>query len=475
MLDLDLDLIFTFAPVVEVVWVIGLAGWILLERRTPVATLAWIFALAWLPAIGIAVYYFFGPRRLARRKLRRTASRALVRAAVGAIRADTEDVQFAQLAELVVRAGDAAPLRAVRLDLFTEGDECYDAIVADIRAATHHVHVAYYIFDGDHTGTRIRDALIERAKAGVEVRLLLDGIGAYSLTRRFLAPLRAAGARVEWFNPVTLSRLRPRLANFRTHRKIVICDGTVGYTGGMNVADCHSALRSGPRAWRDTHLRIAGQAVRTLQRVFLEDWHYACGSAPVTPEYLPPPGEPGERFVQIVASGPDQDVYSIHKLFFAAIASAKQRVLITTPYFVPDEPIVSALVTAALRGVDVRVLIPAEGDSRLVDWASRSYLPELLSAGVRIWEYLPRFLHAKTMVVDYELGIVGTANFDNRSFRLNFEVVAAAYDAELTTRLATAFHDDLGRAREITPRSLARRPVWDRLGESAARLLSPLL
>nr|WP_329611125.1 cardiolipin synthase [Sandaracinus amylolyticus] len=325
------------------------------------------------------------------------------------------------------------------------------------------------------SGARFRDALVAKAKQGVEVRLLLDWIGAYSTTSRFLAPLVEAGGKIAWFNPVSLTRLRPRYTNFRTHRKIVVCDGVVGFTGGMNISDEQTSEFHGDRAWRDTHMRIEGSAVRALQRVFIEDWSYACGETPNGPEYLKRATARGEELVQIVASGPDADVYAIHKLMFAAIASAHERVLITTPYFVPDEPIVSALVTAAMRGIDVKVIVPAAGDSMLVDLAARSYFPELLAAGVRIYEYLPRFVHAKTIVIDRDLAIAGSANMDNRSFRLNFEVCAAVYGGQFAQRLAAVFEDDLAECREVKARQLDREPLVQRLGEATARLFSPML
>jgi cardiolipin synthase len=254
-----------------------------------------------------------------------------------------------------------------------------------------------------------------------------------------------------------------------------VCDGNVGFIGGINISEEQTSEFYGERAWRDTHMRIEGSAVRALQRVFVEDWHYATGEIPNGPQYLHRAVTRGEELVQIAASGPDAAVYAIHKLMFAAIASAHERVLITTPYFVPDEPIATALATAALRGVDVKVIVPALGDSRLADLAARSYFPELLSAGVHIYEYLPRFIHAKTMVIDRDLSLIGSANMDNRSFRLNFEVCAAVYGAEFTAKLAAAFDDDLAECREVRTKQLRREPLIQRLGEATARLFSPML
>jgi cardiolipin synthase len=307
------------------------------------------------------------------------------------------------------------------------------------------------------------------------VRLLVDGTGSSRLGRRFFRPLLDAGAECARFNPASLRWLRTRRADFRTHRKIAICDGHVGFTGGMNVTDVHSAELSDPY-WRDTHLRMSGAAVLALQRIFLEDWYFATERLPEQGKAMfPPPARSGAHVVQVVSSGPDHDERAIHRTYFTAITRATERVWLTTPYFVPDESTLTAMCTAAYRGVDVRLLIPRRGDSRLIDLAARSYLPELLTAGVRVFEYLPRFIHAKTMVVDDDIAIVGTANLDFRSFQLDFEVAAVAYDRALAARLATAYEVDLADSREMKAADLLHLSLPRRLGEATARLLSPLL
>lgn len=469
--------------IVEVTWVVGLSGWIILERRSPTATLAWIFALAWLPYVGIVLYLLIGPRRLHRKRRRYARARlnvaqasselqALPPAALAALPADPGLAQFMTLAR---RTDHAPPLRADRLQLFFSGDDCYANIEEAIEAAEHHVHLEYYIWNPDRTGARFRDLLCRKARQGVHVRLLLDSIGSSATRRSFLRPLAAAGAEAAWFNPLLARRLRPGSINFRTHRKIVVCDGHVGFTGGMNVCDEHSAAASDKAAWRDTHVRIDGPPVGWLQRVFLEDWYFATGGGPTHAVYFPcDEAERNGPCVQIVSSGPDHDWYAIHKLYFTAISAARRRVLVSTPYFVPDDAILTALVTAALRGVDVRVLVPRKTDSRLVTAAAQSYYDELLRAGVQVYEYGPRMLHAKTLVAD-DIALVGTANMDNRSFRLNFEVLAAIYDAGTAAELAEAFAADLRFAQHYSARGAARVPFFRRLTQSTARLLSPVL
>jgi len=458
------------------VWAFAIAIVIILQRRSAAATLAWIMALVFLPVVGLVVYRLIGPLRLERKKLRRSANRRVIGEALAALAALDEDgAEHVQLARLGIGLGEASPLRAEEVEVFLDGASAYDAILAAVGAAHHHVHLEYYIWEPDTIGTRLRDLLIERARAGVKVRMVVDGTGSSNLSRQFIAPLRAAGVEVAWFNPVRLRSLRLRRPDFRTHRKIVVCDGRVGFTGGMNIADAHSAKLSSAY-WRDTHLRLTGAAVWALQRLFIEDWNFAAEArCPIDTATFPIPSRDGGHLVQILGSGPDSDAYAIHKTVFTAVNQASERVWLTTPYFVPDEPLLAALVTAGLRDVDVRLIVPKRGDSRLVDLAARSYFPELLAAGVRVYEYETRFIHAKTAVCDGDIAVIGTANLDNRSFRLNFEVAAVVFGEPVNRRLADAFTDDLRECRELTRADLAKQRFRTRLGQAAARLISPLL
>lgn len=455
--------------------------WILFERRSPIATIAWILALALMPVIGVIVYYLIGPRRFNRKKLRREAARQVARgAATLGAEAGREHLaagvaRFVTLGEAA--SGEAGIPRTARVEIYLNGRDTYAAIVEAISGAQHHVHLEYYIWEPDNIGTRIRDALVERARAGVAVRVLVDGFGGAACKRPFWAPLVEAGGLVKRFNALTPRRLRPRLANFRTHRKIVVVDGSIGFTGGTNVSDVHTAEFSGEAAWRDTHLRLEGDAVRGLQLVFCEGWHDVCDQVIEGEAYFPAAHarHPDDRLVQVMASGPDENYNVIHKLFVASVATARKRVLLTAPYFVPDAPLFTALTTAALAGVDVRVLSPAENDLRLVGAASRSYYPELLEAGVRLFEYGPPMLHAKTLVVDDVLAIVGTANADARSFRLNFEVIVACYQPDICDLMADAFAEDLERSTEIDREHVAGYGFGTRLAQNFARVLSPTL
>ncbi len=463
-------------------WVALVACGLILERRSPTATLAWLLALLFMPYFGFLVYLLFGPRRLRRRRLRYGRARARLIQSTHRLRQDrTALLGFPktgleqQLALLLERIGQGAPAPANSAALLETGDACFQAIEAAIEAATHHVHLEYYLWQPDRVGTRLRDRLIAKARAGVEVRLLLDAIGSDRASNRFLQPLREAGGMIAWFNPIGLRRLRPNHVNFRTHRKIAVCDGRVGFTGGINVSDIHSSAYSSPEAWRDTHLRIEGEPVHRLQFIFLEDWYFATDHAPFEPEFFPHfPGHPSGPWLQIVESGPDNNRYAIAKFYFAAIAGAQRQVLLATPYFVPTEALNAALMNAALRGVEVQILASKQSDSRLVTAAARSYYDELASVGVVIHEFGPPMLHAKLLVVDERIATVGSANFDNRSLTLNFEAMAVIYDASLATQLARSFEADLSLARRYA-RSGRRATLGQRLGEATARLLSPLL
>ncbi|MBU1357240.1 MAG: cardiolipin synthase [Gammaproteobacteria bacterium] len=461
-----------------------LAVWIVMQKRAPLSTMSWILSLALLPFAGFVVYYFFGPQRLKKQRLKRVRSRAIARASAGVAMlrqaAERAPPALKELAQLGTATCGLPVSSATEARLLSGGASTFDAIFEAIRNAAHHVHLEYYIFEPDKIGTALRDLLIERAQQGITVRLLLDALGSKRIGRRFMAPMRDAGIEVALFHDTKIGRrLRP-VTNYRTHRKIVVCDGRVGFTGGVNITDEEDA-RTRPDAYHDVHLRIEGSAVRWLQTTFLEDWAYATGDDPREMDVdmdqllprLPAREEAGDIAVQIVTSGPDSTMEGIHRMHVAAIHSAVHRAWLTTPYFVPGEPAMMALTSAALRGVDVRLLVPRRSDSLVVSAAARSYYDELLAAGVKVWEYKARMLHSKTLVVDDHCAMVGTANFDIRSFRLNFEVMAVVYGPTLAKPLAAQFETDLHSSASI--RAHRPQPFLRRLGEALARLFSPVL
>jgi len=450
-----------------VAYLLWLAGWIVLQKREPVATLSWIMSLALLPVLGLLIYHFFGPQRIHRHRVKRRVARARVEHVERGPRLADESSPLMQLAQA---SCGFPPSSSEQVQLLVDGAATFDALVAAIADARHHVHMEYYIFDPDGTGSRVRDALTERARAGVKVRLLLDAVGSSGTSHKFLAPLREAGGEVFFFHRFRLRRLwRPRL-NLRCHRKIVVIDGRVGFTGGINISDTENPAARRD-AFHDLHLRLDGEAVRWLQLAFIEDWVYASGRVPKEPEQWPVLAA-GPIRTQVLPAGPDSPMETIHRVMVTALQHSRERVWLATPYFVPGEAARMALTSAALRGLDVRLLVPRRSDSALVSAAARSYFDELMSCGVRVFEY-PHMLHSKALLVDADTCVLGSSNFDNRSFRLNFELCVLFVNGGVAGALEKIMQRDWESAREVTgPRQL---PFWSRLGEASARLLSPLL
>ncbi len=457
-------------------YLVLLGGWVVLQKREPVATLSWLFALAFLPYLGFAIYYLLGPRRIERQRLRRLRSRiddaGLQRdAAVADFDADAQE-----LARLVQRSTGHAQSTARDVRLLVDGAAKYDAVIADIRAARHLVHLEYYIYMPDRTGMALMEALVDAARRGVKVRLLLDALGASRMRSRHVAELLAAGGELGWFHPNRFWRIWSRpWVNMRTHRKIVVIDNRIGYTGGINITDDENErLRSD--AFRDLHLRLEGDVVRNLQMVFAEDWVYATGKRDVLSDiahHMPQP-EPADIAAQVVASGPDSSWEAIHRMYVHLIHAAKSRVWLVTPYFVPREAAMMALTSAALGGLDVRLLVPRRSDSLLVTLAARSNYDTLLAAGVKIYEYGPRMLHTKAILIDDGTAAIGTANFDHRSFSLNFEVAVLLQDRGMADAMARHLEGEFGSAPRVRD-DRKRALLTARLPEALARLMSPLL
>ncbi len=460
-------------------YIVVVSVWIVMQKRSPVATLGWLLSMAALPYLGFVIFYFFGPQRLHKQRLKRLRSQAnlMVPDDLRRVQASAAAAPDAlhQMAALGVAACELPVATASKVELLVGGAATFDSIFEAIEAAREHVHLEYYIYEPDVIGTALQQLLIKKADEGVTVRLLLDALGAKRINRKFLEPMLMAGVEVALFHDSRIGRRWRPVTNYRTHRKIVVCDGRVGFTGGVNITD-EEDLRTRPDAYHDVHLRLEGSAARGLQLTFLEDWVYATrkrgGWLADLPSLLPA-SEPGPHVVQIVTSGPDSPLEAIHRMQVEAIHSSRFRVWLTTPYFVPSEPALMALTNAALRGVDVRLLVPRKSDSRVVSAAARSYYDELMAAGVRIWEYRARMLHSKTLVVDDLCAFIGTANFDNRSFRLNYEICAVVYGDALAPALADQFEKDINGSKRVRVRRHMK--FRHRLGQAVARLMSPLL
>ena len=455
---------------------------LLLRGHGVEGTLAWLFAILAFPGVGALAYLVLSPPNVRRttRKKRRAASafrQALgVRDPTGKVlaRAGIPAELESSMLDLAATATGFIPTYGNRVDLLAENVQAFEQIEAVLLSAKDCIWSEYYIIRNDETGRRFLDILAERAEAGVEVRLLYDAVGSSGIDAVRLKRIRQAGGKVEAFLPINPLARRWSI-HLRNHRKLIIVDGQVGFTGGMNVGDEYSgrSRRKGARHFHDSHLAVRGPAVQDFSRIFAEDWSFATGQAGLLPE-PPEPIDNGTSVVAIVPSGPEQEHNANALVYFAGIASSQEKVYLTSPYFIPDEPMLRALITAAMRGVDVRLIVPAKPDVSVIGPAARTYFPDLVRGGVRIYEY-QSMLHAKTMVVDRSWSIVGSANADIRSFRLNFELGALIVDPRFAEALEQRFLADLKSSREVTAASLARRTLPERLRDQLARLLSPLL
>ncbi|OCS88563.1 cardiolipin synthase [Caryophanon tenue] len=460
---------------------------VFIERKHPSSAWAWMFVLIFAPFIGFIGYLLLG-RRLRKKHLYRFSGdkymglNQLMTYQVAALKDNTydfHDVAAAKHRDLIymhLTHDEAVLTQDNDVTLYTDGHEKFAQLLRDIEQAKHHIHMQYYIFRHDDLGQQILRALEKKAKQGVEVRFLYDAIGSNKLFKRHLRALREAGGFTEVFFPSVLPLFNPRL-NFRNHRKIVIIDGTISYVGGFNVGNEYLGIDPTYGYWRDTHSRIEGSATHELQTRFLIDWNMAAKHARVAYDeaYYPAIPRRGTTAVQIVSSGPDSDWDSIKNSYIKMILSAKKYVYIQTPYFVPDDAVMEAIRIASLTGVDVRIMIPAVPDHKIVYWATMSYMDDLLRAGAKVDLYEKGFIHAKTVVIDDEVATCGTTNFDVRSFSLNFEVNAFFLSGEKAYEMRKIYERDLGHSRALTLADYENRSLKKRFQESIARLISPIL
>ncbi len=457
---------------------LGLVPLVLVRKRNPVSAVAWCLAVLFIPYLGALFFLVFGASRVKRRLRRKLYHRSQFLRLWVAQRSRMEGGaagdSWAGMSAYALRVGAAPDTTGNAVTLYEEGVRAFEDKFAAIRAAQRHVHASYFILRDDAAGAEFMDLLCAKASAGVEVRLLVDAVGSRGADH-LLARLRAAGGRAALFMPSQLLSGRFTVG-LRNHGKILVCDGRVGFVGGLNVGDEY--LGRVPRfgRWRDTHLRVAGPAVLALQRVFVEDWDFASGELLTGDSYFPDPGMEGEAHVQVIWSGPDQEHNASRETFFAAITAARRRLWIATPYLVPDGALLAAIRSAALRGVDVRILTQSSPpDHWMTYWAGRYFWEELFSAGVRIHEYRRGMMHAKVMLADGAWACVGSANLDIRSIRLNFEINVHLHTPALVAELETVFERDLRAAREVSPGTFRHRSWRAQLAENVCRLFSPLL
>lgn len=460
---------------------------IFLERRNASATWAWLMVLYFIPVLGFIMYLILG-QKVRKRQLSKllgdnerviqhaleTQRQELKEKRLVAL--DSELAEYQDMIYLNLTTGLALYTTNNIVDIYTDGKQKFDALIADIEAAEHHIHLVYYIVRDDELGRRLMRALTAKAADGVEVRFLYDHIGSSRLPGRFFKELRAAGGREAAFFPSRIPYLNLKI-NYRNHRKLAIIDGKTGYIGGFNIGDEYLGLSEHFGQWRDTHLKVQGSAVLQMQAQFLLDWNLAAsGKIELSEIYFPDPrGVPGHIGMQLVASGPDTEYQEIKNAYIKMIYGARSSVCLQTPYFVPDDSLLSALKVAALSGVEVSIMLPSKPDHFFVYWATQSYLGELLASGIKVYLYEKGFLHAKTLVVDSKVASVGTANLDIRSFKLNFEMNAFIYDSATAVKLMDIFRRDINDSRLLTTEAYDGRPLFNRFRESISRLLSPIL
>lgn len=456
------------------------------ERKQTAQTWAWLLVLMFIPVVGFLLYIFFG-RGISKEKIfdlkiqnklglnveLEEEKQAMERGLFP--HPPTGQVDAKQLVYMLTMSSSSLYTSTNDIQLFTDGREKFDALIQDIHQAKSHIHMQYYIYRGDDLGIEVREALTLAAKRGVKVRVLLDAWGSTQVSMKFFEPLLAAGGEVAFFFPLFVPYINPRI-NYRNHRKIVVIDGSIGYTGGFNVGNEYLGLVKKFGYWRDNHLRIVGKAVSSLQNRFLMDWNSQHKTEiGFEKEYFPPLEDKGKYAVQIVTSGPDSEHEQIKMTYLKMISLAKKEILIQTPYYIPDASIHEALKLALLSGVQVRMQIPNKPDHILVYWATYSFAAELLEYGAVIETYENGFIHAKTMVVDEGIASVGSANIDVRSFQLDFEVNTIIYDEEMAKTIRQEFFTDSQQSQFLTKEIYENRGKIIKLKEGLARLISPLL
>lgn len=463
---------------------------VIYDTRSTTKTLAYLLLVVFLPLFGIFIYFSFGINYRKRKmyskkliedeKLEKRLKKEILRSSQQTFAESDEEIQpFKELAYMLANnsLSPLTPNNAVKL--LINGEDKFPQVIQAMQAAKNHIHIEYYIYEDDEIGRYLEQVMVQKVKEGVTVRFIYDDFGSSSIRKKLVKRLRAAGVQAFPFSKIIFIALANRL-NYRNHRKIIVIDGHTAFVGGINVSDRYINNSDGKKLfWRDTHLQIEGPGVNYLQYLFLCDWNF-CAKETLTPnkQFFPPHVSlqaKGNKIVQIAASGPDSDTPTILFSLLQAISLSTEELLITTPYFIPGESMLDALMIAALGGVRVKLLVPDHSDSFIVNAAARSYYDDLLHAGVEVYQYKKGFVHAKTMVIDRKIAIVGTANMDHRSFDLNFEVNAIVYDVEIANELGRIFDGDLADAEKIDAVLWPQRPIYKQLLEKTARLISPLL
>lgn len=471
------------------VLVVATAITILLKKINPTKTLAYLLALALMPFVGLVIYYLFGLEYKKSRvyKKKKILNQTNIKRwkdnfkhSIAGLDLEDQEILSDKLKLVkLLHASQEAPLtRNNKVSILLNGEQKFKALFNDISSAKHSIHLEYYIFKDDEIGTKLIDLLCEKAKQGVSVKLSYDYVGS-SISFAAKRKLDLCGVESYAFMPVYFPKFTSKL-NYRNHRKIAVIDGKIGYVGGINISDRYINNKQGKNCdnifWRDTHLRIEGEAVGALQLNFLLNWDFVSDQdVKVEPHYFPEVEVTNKTEVQIVASGPDTNDAHIMEVIFTAITNANKSVYITTPYFIPNDEILFALHSAAKSGIEVKILIPKDSDSWVAKNATNSYIDKLLRSGVKFYFYTKGFIHAKMMIVDEIFTTIGTANMDYRSFNINFEINALVYDETFAKEALKVFTEDLKESELVHSSKWRKRSTMQQLQESFARLMAPLL
>lgn len=456
--------------------ILGIIAVVVSENRNPVKSLAWVTVLLVVPMVGLILYIFFGRniqnKRIISRRNRRILRRLTNRSSASA-RQGKPPEHIRNRINLASSLCGSNYYDGNKVDIFDNGADKIEALLADIRNARRYINLQYYILIDDKVGRRVIEALEERARAGVKVRVIYDHVGSFRLSRKALKEMRRAGVEAYPFFKVVFPPFGTRI-NWRNHRKIVIIDGRVGYIGGMNIADRYIDGGKMFAMWRDLHLRIQGPAVAALQQSFAVDWNFM-GQPLLQETDFAGPAADSPVGLQLVTGGPTTQWMNMTLVFQQVISEARKCVYILTPYFIPTEGLVQALQLAALSKVDVRLIVPQRSDSDMLRWASNSYIMDCLRAGVKVYFYQKGMLHSKAIIVDDDFCTVGSTNFDFRSFEHNFEANMLIYSPEFNARLKAMFFRDMRDSRRVTSAEWRGRPLPRRMLESFMRLFSPIL
>lgn len=452
---------------------------VLMDNKQPEKTMAWILVLCFMPIVGIIFYLFFGQNTRKEKVISERSMDLLMKRSMLEF-AEQENLHIPRrnrpLMKLFTNQNWALPFKDNEVSIFTDGYEFVSTLLYNIGQAQDHIHLDTYIIEDDPLGNLVADALVDKARQGVEVRLLYDDVGCWRVKDRFFNRMKAAGIQVYAFMPVRFPAFTGKV-NYRNHRKLCVIDGKVGFIGGMNIA-LRYVKGTARQTWRDTHLCIRGGAVYAIQRAFLVDWYFVSRTLVTDRRYYPPVDKTIDNncLTQIVTSSPVSPWPDIMQGYVRVLLQAHRYVYMESPYFLPTEPVLFAMRTAALSGVDVRLIVPRHGDAKLVEWASRSYLMEVIEAGVKVYLYEPGFNHSKILVSDDNLSSCGSTNIDFRSFENNFEANAFFFNEGMALRLKKVFLTDQAQSTLVDDVSyFIKRPFLQRLLESLVRLLSPLL